>query len=270
MIEANSFNSVMKRSIVGLLALTLLASAGGFPLYGESLSGPEVIQKVEKAPVPETLNAILTMKLVNSQGEEKVRQLEAWKRGNDSSVMVFRKPEGIAGIALLKGADREGKEKTWLYLPSLDMTKEMDQESENRNFMSSDFSYEDLGSRDVDEYTYSLLRVEDSDDGTVYVIEGKAKDPEKAGYGVIKSWINGKHWKPEKVEYYDREGELIKVQRNSSIEKVDGYWVVKEMAMENKQKGSRTVLTWKEYRIDTELPENIFDPEALPELNEEE
>jgi hypothetical protein len=40
--------------------------------------------------------------------------------------------------------------------------------------------------------------------------------------------------------------------------------------MENKQKGSRTVLTWKEYRIDTELPENIFDPEALPELNEEE
>ncbi|MBS3825806.1 outer membrane lipoprotein-sorting protein, partial [Candidatus Bipolaricaulota bacterium] len=57
--------------------------------------------------------------------------------------------------------------------------------------------------------------------------------------------------------------------RNSSIEKIKDFWVVKKMTMENKQRGSKTVLTWKEYEINTELPEDIFNPEALPKLKEE-
>lgn len=269
MIKTNYLSSVQKKSLIGLLALTLLVSIAGTGLHAQSLTGPEIIRKVDGAPVPETLNATLTMKLVNEKGEKKVRKLEAWKRGTESSVMVFRKPDSVAGIALLKTVAEDGREKTWLYLPSLDMTKEMGQESENRNFMSSDFTYEDLGSRNVDEYTYSLLRKENSNGETAYVVEGKAKDPEKAGYGKIKSWIDGKNWKPKKVEYYDREGKLIKVQQNSNIEKVGDYWVVKKMTMKNKGTGSKTTLTWRDYRINRELPEGVFNPENLPKLVEE-
>ncbi|MCF7890513.1 outer membrane lipoprotein-sorting protein [Candidatus Bipolaricaulota bacterium] len=269
MTKRTKFSSIQKITLISLLTLTLLASTGGLILSAEELTGREIIEKVDSAPTPETVNATLTMNLINKDGEEKIRKLEAWKRGNEDSVMVFREPENLAGTGLLKTVNDEGEEKTWLYLPSLDITKEMSQEAENKQFMGSDFSYDDLGSRNVDEYTYELIREESSDGETIYVVEGVAKNPEKAGYSRVRSWISEKNWKPKKVEYYDLDGELLKVQRNSSIEKIRDFWVVRKMIMENVQRGSKTVLTWKEYKINTELPANIFDPEALPELTKE-
>ncbi|MFB6290697.1 MAG: outer membrane lipoprotein-sorting protein [Candidatus Bipolaricaulia bacterium] len=268
MTKTAKFGSMQKKTLIGLLVLVLLASTGGFVLSAQELTGPEIIQKVDSAPTPETINAILTMKLVNKEGEEKIRKLEAWKRGNESSVMVFRAPENVAGTALLKTVNEKGVENTWLYLPSLGITKKMSQEASNKKFMGSDFTYDDLGARNTDEYTYELLRVENLAGEKIYVVEGVAKDPEVTGYSKIRSWINEKNWKPEKVEYYDLDGQLVKVQRNSRIENIKGFWIVKKMTMENKQRGSKTVLTWKDYKINTELPENIFDPEALPELEE--
>ena len=269
MTETAKFSSVQKTTLISLLVLALLASTGGLVLTAQELTGPEIIQKVDSSPTPETVNAILTMTLINEKGEEKVREMEAWNRGNDDSVMVFREPENIAGTALLNTVDDEGEENTWLYLPSLDVTKNMSQEASDKKFMGSDFTYDDLGARNTNEFTYELLRVEDSAGKKLYVVEGTAKDPEMTGYSKIRSWISEKNWKPEKVEYYDLDGELLKVQRNSSIEKINDFWVVQKMTMENVQRGSKTVLTWKEYEINTELPENIFDPEALPELKEE-
>ncbi|MBS3737098.1 outer membrane lipoprotein-sorting protein, partial [Candidatus Bipolaricaulota bacterium] len=175
----------------------------------------------------------------------------------------------VAGTGLLKTVNEEGVENTWLYLPSLDITKEISQEASNQKFMGADFTYDDLGSRNTEEYNYELLREESSDGEKIYVVEGVAENPETAGYSKVRSWISEKNWKPKKVEYYDLDGELLKVQRNSSIEKIKDFWVVKKMTMENKQRGSKTVLTWKEYEINSELPENIFDPETLPELTEE-
>ncbi len=270
MTKTTKFSSVGKTTLISLLALVLLASTGSLVLTAQELTGPVIIQKVASSPTPETVNATLTMKLVNKEGEEKTRKLEAWKRGNQDSVMLFRAPENVAGTALLKTVNDDGEENTWLYLPSLDLTKNMSQEAENRQFMGSDFTYDDLGARNTDEYTYELLRVDNSAGDKIYVVEGVAKNPEMTGYSKIRSWISEKYWKPEKVEYYDPDGELLKVQRNSSIEQIKGFWVVQKMAMENKQRGSKTVLTWKDYRINTELPENIFDPEALPKLKEEE
>ncbi|MBS3788789.1 outer membrane lipoprotein-sorting protein [Candidatus Bipolaricaulota bacterium] len=270
MTETVKFSSVQKTTLISLLTLALLASTGGLVLTAQELTGPEIIEKVDSASTPETVNAILTMTLINEEGKERVREMEAWNRGDDDSVMVFREPGDVAGTALLKTTNDEGNESTYLYLPSLDITKEMSQKAKNQKFMGSDFTYDDLGSRKVDEYTYELLRKESSDGGTIYVVEGEAKDPEISGYSRVRSWVSEKNWKPEKVEYYDLDGKLLKVQRNSRIEKIGDFWVVKEMTMENKQTGSETILTWKDYEINTELPEDIFNPDRLPELTEEE
>jgi len=266
MTNTAKFSSVRKMILISLLTLVLLTSTGGLVLSAQELTGPEIIQKVDSAPTPETTNATLTMKLVNKEGEEKIRKLEAWKRGNEDSVMVFRAPENVAGTALLKTVNEKGEENAWLYLPSLNITKNMSQEVGNKKFMGSDFSYDDLGARNTDEYTYELLRVDNSAGEKIYVVEGVAEKPEMTGYSKIRSWVSEKYWKPEKVEYYDLDGELLKVQRNSSIEKIKGFWVVQKITMENKQKGSKTVLTWKDYRINKELSENIFKPEMLPEF----
>lgn len=270
MTETAKLSSVQKTILISLITLALLASTGGLVLTAQELTGPEIIQKVDSAPTPETTNATLTMKLVNKDGEEKIRKLEAWKRGNEDSVMVFRAPENVAGTALLKTVNEKGEEKAWLYLPSFGITKKMSQEASNKKFMGSDFTYKDLGARNTDEYTYELLRVNNSAGEKIYVVEGVAKDPEMTGYSKIRSWISEKNWKPEKVEYYDMDGELLKVQRNSSIEKIKDFWVVQKMTMENKQRGSKTVLTWKDYRMNKELSDNIFKPEMLPEFTNNE
>lgn len=269
MIKRSNSISVKRKLLVGLLVLVLLTSTGSFVGYARELTGPEIIERVYNSPTPETVNAILTMKLINNEGHEKIRVMEAWRKGKENKVVVVKKPENVAGMALLRTVSNDNEENRWLYLPSLNITKKMNQESQNRKFMGSDFTYDDLGSRNTDEYTYVLLRTKSSNGETIYVVEGEAQQPKKTGYSKIRSWISEKSWKPEKVEYYDLKGELLKVQKNSGLEKIENFWVVKKMIMENKQRGSKTILTWTEYEINTKLPEKIFNPEALSELIEE-
>lgn len=270
MTKTGSLTETRRKTLVRLTAVTILILLASFAANAGEMTGREVIETVYSQATPETVKATLTMKLINKDGGEKVREMAAWHRGDDCSIMVFKKPESFAGTALLKTTDEKGEENTWLYLPSLNLTKKIDQESGNQNFMGSDFSYDDLGARNIDEYTYELLREEESETETVYVVEAKAKDPETTGYYRLVSWISDKHWKPREVEYYDRNGELLKVQLNSEIEEVEDYLVVKEMTMEDKQGGGRTILTWKEYEINKELPEGLFSPDSLPGLIEEE
>lgn len=260
------FISGRSRTLVGMLILSILVMLGATAGLANQYTSLEIIKKAETASTPQSVHATLAMILINDQGKEKVRKLESWKRGDDYSVMVFKKPKSVAGTAMLKAPVTGGDEATWLYLPSLDLTKRISQESENRQFMGSDFTYDDLGSRNINEYRYELIRVNHSEQNTIYVVKGTAKNPQQTGYSKVKSWISNKYWKPIKVKYYDLQGKLLKIRTNSEFEKQQGFWIVKQMTMKNVQTGHKTILSWNNYKIDVNLPENIFQPEALPTL----
>ena len=248
-------------ALIGVLGLSTLVVA-----EGEALTGREIIEKVDSAPVADDATLLMTMTLINDRGESLMRQMRSWKRGQDETALVFLSPEDVKGTAFLTIDRTGGADDMWLYLPSLELTKRIDADSKSQSFMGSDFTYDDMGHRDIDDYDYKLLREETYESHHVYVVQATAHDSQEHGHSQMISWIRDDIWKPVRVEYYDLRGDLEKVQTNSQIENIDGYWAVTTMEMENVQTKHKTLVEMTEFELNTGIPEEVFTSEELPSL----
>ena len=246
-------------TLIGMIALSVTALAG-------DITGRQIIENVDNAPVADDARLLMTMTLINSQGQSLERQMWSWKQGTTKTALVFLAPDDVKGTAFLTIELPDYSSDMWLYLPSLGLTKHIDADSKTQNFMGSDFTYDDMGHRNMDDYDYEILREETYDGNHVYVIQATPHDPQDVGYSHMTSWIRDDIWKPVKIEYYDLSDVLEKVQTNSEIKKIDGYWAVTEMTMENVQTKHKTIVTMTKIEVNTGVPAEVFTSEGLPEL----
>ena len=245
--------------LIGVLALSATALAG-------DITGRQIIENVDNAPVADDARLLMTMTLINSQGQSLERQMWSWKQGTTKTALVFLAPDDVKGTAFLTIELPDYSNDMWLYLPSLGLTKHIDADSKTQSFMGSDFTYNDMGHRNINDYDYQILREDTYDGHHVYVVKATAHDPQEAGYSHMISWIRDDIWKPVKVEYYDLAGKLEKIQTNAKIEKIDAYWAVTEMEMENVQTNHKTIVTMTKIEVNTGVPADVFTSAWLPKL----
>jgi len=88
--------------------------------------------------------------------------------------------------------------------------------------MGSDFTYDDMGSRNVDEDEHELLREETVQGYKCWVVESIPKIKGEI-YSHKISWIRQDCLIAMKVEYYDKLDKLHRTLELSDIEKADGF-----------------------------------------------
>ncbi|MDE0362481.1 MAG: outer membrane lipoprotein-sorting protein, partial [Rhodospirillaceae bacterium] len=133
----------------------------------------------------------MTMVLRDRHGRESVRRmrfkvLEVPGDG-DKSLFVFDQPRDVRGTALLTHAHTNAQDDQWLYLPALKRVKRINAARRSGSFMGSEFSYEDMSSQEVNEYTYKYLREEPCGEFTCTVTEQVPLD-KKSGYSRKVVW----------------------------------------------------------------------------------
>lgn len=213
------------------------------------------------------LSAEMVMILRNRHGQEsrrdiRLRTLEVDGDG-DKSLSIFDRPRDVEGTAFLSFSHTTGNDDQWLYLPALSRVKRISTSNKSGPFMGSEFSYEDISSQEVDEYTYTWLRDEPLDGQDMYVIERVPVD-KNSGYTKLVTWIDKEHFRTMKVEFYDRKGSLMKTLTYEGYHQYLGqYWRSDRMNMVNHQTGKSTVLEWTNYEFQTGLTDRDFDRNAL-------
>ena len=71
-------------------------------------------------------------------------------------------------------------------------------------------------------------------------------------------------YRNQKVEYYDRKGSLLKVQRFTDYQLyLNQYWRAHTMTMDNKQNGKSTTLYWTNFKFKTGLTSADFEKNVL-------
>lgn len=213
------------------------------------------------------LTAEMVMILRNRHGQEsrrdiRLRTLEVDGDG-DKSLSIFDRPRDVEGTAFLSFSHTTGNDDQWLYLPALSRVKRISTSNKSGPFMGSEFSYEDISSQEVDEYTYTWLRDEPLDGQDMYVIERVPVD-KNSGYTKLVTWIDKEHFRTMKVEFYDRKGSLMKTLTYEGYHQyLEQYWRSDQMNMVNHQTGKSTVLEWTNYKFQTGLTDRDFDRNAL-------
>ncbi len=214
--------------------------------------------------------ADMIMILRNRKGQEstryiRTRTLEVEGDG-DKFLSIFDKPADVKNTAMLTYSHGLKPDDQWLYLPALKRVKRINSRNKSGPFMGSEFAFEDLGSQEVEKYSYKYLRDEPCGEWECYVIE-RYPEYEYSGYTRQVGWIDKAEYRTVKVEFYDRKDALLKTLTYSGYQEyLDYYWRPNEMFMQNHQTGKSTLLKWSNYQFKTAVADRDFNPNALPRL----
>lgn len=257
--------SVRTTSIAAILALAI---APGAAAQSEEERGRSIAEEADRRTRGYgDMQARLTMTLQNRHGEERVRELtvqvlEAGSSG-ERTLLVFERPLDLRGTALLTHASPDGSDARWLYLPALRRVKRVASSEQSSAFLGTEFSYEDIGPEDPDEYTYRLVEPSLLAGVECWTVERFPRDP-GSGYGRQIVWFDREAYRVRRVDYYDRAGELLKTLIQDGFRLyADRFWRPDRMEMRNHRSGALTRVEWTEVRVGVGLSEADFDRSRL-------
>lgn len=240
-----------------------------YPMLGQT--GREIALKVKDRPDGDTRQSELIMKLINKRGSIRERKLISYSMdfGKDKkdrkSIMFFTYPGDVKGTGFLTwDYDRNDKEDDrWLYLPAMKKTRRISGASAKKDyFMGSDFTYDDMGKRDVDEDRHTLLGTETINGAVCWKLESIPMDKREI-YSKKISWIQQNCLIPIKVEYYDKAGKLHRRLEMSDIVQVQGFWIARKMQMSNLQTEHKTIIEIKNPKYNLSIGESVFSVTTL-------
>lgn len=229
----------------------------------ETLTGRDIVQKVHDRPDGDTRSSELSMTLVNKSGSKRERKITSFAMdvGKDTKqIMFFRYPNDVKGTGFLTVDydDINKDDDKWLYLPAMKKTRRISGKSSKTDyFMGSDFTYDDVGQRNIDEDTHTFVREEKVDGIDCWVVESVPKKSDEIFSKKI-MWIRKDCLIAAKVEYYDKLGKLHRLLKVESVMQVDGFWAIGKMTMGNVQSNHKTILEFGELKFNIPLDAKTF------------
>ena len=253
----------MKISKITAIALAIIF-AGGFTaqLFAQEMTAREIIEKVYNRPEGDDQTSSLIMTLINKSGKERVRKIKQFTKDMgdmEKSIMFFQSPADVKNTSFMSWTyddDSKGDDQ-WIYLPALKKVKRISSDSKSDYFMGSDFTYDDLGDRKLDDDTHELVGEETIDGVDYYVIVSTPKDEEYM-YSKTKTWVRKDNFIGLKKEFYDEDEDLLKILKIKKFEEISGFLVITSSEMENVQKNHRTTMILDNVQINTNIPSSKF------------
>ena len=259
---------------LGILAATLLPAGDA---RADDISNPRGLEIATEVDLRDRGWGDVTvegeMVLKNKAGSESVRKfrstiLEAEDvAAGDMSIITFSQPRDVRGTSLLTHSKIEPDDDSqWIFLPAVKRVKRISSSNRTGKFVSSEFSYEDLGSEEVADNHH--IWIEDAPCAhdaslTCAAVESRPKN-KKSGYSRRISYIDLAKYRVHQIDFYNRRGDLEKTLKFSDYQQyLDSYWRAHVMTMNNSQTGKSTTLTWNDYSFANGLSDRDFTPQGL-------
>ena len=256
------------QSLILLLCIALPAAGLAQSPEQKGLEIAQAARAYDKGFTDFTANMVMTLKNKSGQTSRRlirIRTLEVEGDG-DKSLSIFDEPADVKGTKMLTYSHGLEPDDQWLYLPALKKVKRISSRNKSGPFMGSTFAFEDLGSQEVEKYTYKYLRTEPCGEMNCYVIE-RYPAYKFSGYTRQVAWIDTEGYRVVRVEFYDRKKSLLKTLIASDFQQYLGhYWRPGLMDMVNHQTGKSTLLEWKDYEFKTGLTDRDFRSQALKRI----
>ena len=219
---------------------------------GLALTGKEIVKISYDRDVGD--NATAKYKMVLAKNGDSYREREftlIWaKFGPDGKRMYqisrFFAPADIRGVAFFTKEGEEGSSQ-FLYLPALkSQARRIVSTQKDRSYVNTDFSYEDMERRSVENSDHRLLgreviTIEGRGNINCYKIESIPKEEPRSQYQKLISWIHPEEFMTLQVDLY-KKGQLAKKYRVLSFEKIAGVWTETAVSMTNYKRKHKTYM----------------------------
>ena len=252
----------MKRFLIIVMAIVL--SLG---IIGSSFAAtPEEIMKKSQSAFlyqGKDFKARVVMKLVTKGGQERIRELTMLRKnfgesgGNQKYFMYFFQPADVKDMTFMVYKYPAKDDDRWLFVPAISMVRRIAAQDKRSSFVGSDFTYEDVSGRDIEDDTHALSKEEKLGAKDCYVIKSTPKAAD-VDYSYKLSWIDKTTFLPLKEEYYDKRGELYRIFTADEIKDVKGFPTITKRSMKNLQSGHSTQVTYIKTDYNIGIEDSLF------------
>ena len=135
---------------------------------------------------------------MKSQNESKIISYSMDE--GEKSISIYQEPARIKGMKILMLNDGDD---IWFYSPRTSRVRKIASHQKNQSVNGSDFSYEDMSTKDHrKDYNCKLIGEEKRSDVNCYKIEMKAKNDDKI-YPRIIFWVDKSNFLGKEAEFFD-------------------------------------------------------------------
>ncbi|MFQ5779796.1 MAG: outer membrane lipoprotein-sorting protein [Nitrospiria bacterium] len=213
--------------------------------------------------------ATVIFRVVSAKGVEKKTLFKLfWKNGfgrdnlNSKTLLVTESPSQKKGQKFLVWEYvEEDKADLWLYLPDLRQVRRV-QPGRHRHDdeEESDLLFEDMHQRRVEVDDHLLLPEKKVRGEPCFVIENRLR--ENRLYGKTVTYISKNQGTIRKIEYFSREGTLLKTQW-IEWRQIGRTFVWKESQIFKAQSRRKTFIEVDDVKVNVDLPDSLFSERAL-------
>lgn len=259
--------SRLRKLLMIMLAISYIMF---LPVQVNALTANDIMKKSQEVFLYQgkDFKARVLMKLITKNGKERIREMTMLRKnygpsgGEQKYFMYFHKPADVKKMTFMVYKYLGKDDDRWLFIPAINMTKRIAARDKTSSFVGSDFTYEDISGRDIEDDMHTLEKENSLNDREVYVIKSTPKAGD-VNYSYKLSWIDKTNFLPLKEEFYDLKGELMKVFTADRVEAIKGFFTVVNRTMKNIQSGHRTEVTFSKTDYNVGIQDNLFSERFL-------
>ena len=245
---------MMFKRMVIILGSMLLLTSSAF-----ALDGREIMEKNDA--LPEAKTAVSQVLMLIHQGKkvvEKEFELKSKKSedNEDKTLITFTKP---TQIKLLTHSHTNRDDDQWLRLSS-GKIKRIASSDKGKSFVNSHFYYEDLTSRDIDEFDYTYTGDESLGGVDCYKVESIKKQNKVYSKTVL--YVRKSDFFVVRVDFYKKD-EFHKFIEYSDIKPVSGILTAHQLVMSLTDSQGKTELKVNAVEYNKDINDSVFNKEAI-------
>ena len=182
--------------------------------------------------------------------------------GDSKAIIRFTAPAEVKGVALLIVNHPDRSSDQWMWTPAIGRDRRIALQDRSTRFFGTDFSFEDLEERDVNQYDFKLTGEEPVDGAPCWRIEARPREGKVSQYTLTRMWIRKDNYVPARYENYIKE-QLVRRLHQSDIQNVQGIWTARTLEMTDLRRNSRTVLRIEKLQYNVPMKDDDFTVQAL-------
>jgi outer membrane lipoprotein-sorting protein len=242
------------RVLLAALALTLPVSAQNARQIAEEA------QKRAQANSQRYEGSLKVIDAKNKITEKRWSYERLGASGNSKSFLRFTAPAEVKGVGLLVVNHPERASDQWMWTPALGRERRIALQDRSSRFFGTDFSFEDLEERDVNQYEYRILGEEKVDGFATWKLESKPKKTSQ--YTRSELWIRKDNYTIVRIDNYKND-KLVRQVKYSDFDLVQDIWTPRKTEVLDLGRNSRTILAFDKLQYNVPLKDENFTLQAL-------
>jgi outer membrane lipoprotein-sorting protein len=244
-------------AIASLLSVSLVSSA--------AQDARAIVEEVQKRTTSKSQRYEGLLQVFDGKGKVSDKRWSFERLGSygsSKSVLRFSAPPEVKGVALLVVNHPDRASDQWMWTPALERDRRIALQDRSTRFFGTDFSFEDLEERDVNQFDYSLAGEETVDSVACWKLQSTPKATKSSQYTRSFVWVRQDIYALVRIESYIKEQPVRRL-TYGDYQQVQGIWTARQLEMTDLRRGSRTRLTLDKLSYNVPLEDEDFTLQAI-------